>query len=47
VRGTETAIEYAADFSQFQPNVSLIVSGGHTILVLVERIEASRARLDD
>jgi len=36
VRGTETAIEYAADFSQFQPNVSLIVSGGHTILVLVE-----------
>ena len=26
----------AADFSQFQPNVSLIVSGGHTMLVLVE-----------
>ena len=26
----------AADFSKFQPNVSLIVSGGHTILVLVE-----------
>jgi N6-L-threonylcarbamoyladenine synthase len=25
-----------ADFSKFQPNVSLIVSGGHTILVLVE-----------
>jgi len=25
-----------ADFSQFQPNVSLIVSGGHTMLVLVE-----------
>ena len=25
-----------ADFSQFEPNVSLIVSGGHTILVLVE-----------
>jgi N6-L-threonylcarbamoyladenine synthase len=24
------------DFSDFQPNVSLIVSGGHTILVLVE-----------
>jgi N6-L-threonylcarbamoyladenine synthase len=24
------------DFSEFQPNVSLIVSGGHTILVLVE-----------
>ena len=27
----------AADFSQFQPNVSLIVSGGHTLLVLVEK----------
>ena len=26
----------AADFSNFQPNVSLIVSGGHTLLVLVE-----------
>ena len=26
----------AADFSQFVPNVSLIVSGGHTMLVLVE-----------
>jgi N6-L-threonylcarbamoyladenine synthase len=26
----------AADFSGFQPNVSLIVSGGHTLLVLVE-----------
>jgi len=25
-----------ADFSTFQPNVSLIVSGGHTLLVLVE-----------
>ena len=25
-----------ADFSQFEPNVSLIVSGGHTLLVLVE-----------
>jgi N6-L-threonylcarbamoyladenine synthase len=25
-----------ADFSKFQPNVSLIVSGGHTILVLVK-----------
>jgi N6-L-threonylcarbamoyladenine synthase len=25
-----------ADFSSFQPNVSLIVSGGHTLLVLVE-----------
>jgi N6-L-threonylcarbamoyladenine synthase len=26
----------AADFSVFQPNVSLIVSGGHTLLVLME-----------
>jgi len=26
----------ATDFSNFQPNVSLIVSGGHTLLVLVE-----------
>jgi N6-L-threonylcarbamoyladenine synthase len=26
----------AANFSDFQPNVSLIVSGGHTMLVLVE-----------
>ena len=26
----------AADFSKFQPNVSLVVSGGHTLLVLVE-----------
>ena len=25
-----------ADFASFQPNVSLIVSGGHTLLVLVE-----------
>ena len=25
-----------ADFAKFQPNVSLIVSGGHTLLVLVE-----------
>ena len=27
---------FAADFTAFQPNVSLIVSGGHTMLVLVE-----------
>ncbi len=27
---------FTADFSDFQPNVSLIVSGGHTLLVLVE-----------
>jgi N6-L-threonylcarbamoyladenine synthase len=26
----------AADFSKFQPNISLIASGGHTMLVLVE-----------
>ena len=26
----------AADFAAFQPNVSLVVSGGHTLLVLVE-----------
>jgi N6-L-threonylcarbamoyladenine synthase len=26
----------AADFSEFEPNVSLIVSGGHTMLVMVE-----------
>jgi N6-L-threonylcarbamoyladenine synthase len=25
-----------ADFSKFQPNISLVVSGGHTMLVLVE-----------
>jgi N6-L-threonylcarbamoyladenine synthase len=27
--------EFVADFSKFQPNISLIVSGGHTLLVLV------------
>jgi N6-L-threonylcarbamoyladenine synthase len=27
----------AADFESFTPNVSLIVSGGHTLLVHVER----------
>ena len=27
---------WVADFTAFQPNVSLIVSGGHTLLVLVE-----------
>ena len=32
--------DLAADFAAFQPNVSLIVSGGHTLLVLV------RAELD-
>jgi N6-L-threonylcarbamoyladenine synthase len=33
-RGTTN--QFVADFSNFQPNVSLIVSGGHTLLVLVE-----------
>jgi N6-L-threonylcarbamoyladenine synthase len=28
----------AADFSQFEPNVSLVVSGGHTMLVHVESL---------
>jgi len=32
-RATE---RFTADFSRLQPNVSLIVSGGHTLLVLVE-----------
>jgi N6-L-threonylcarbamoyladenine synthase len=36
VRGVETAKQYVADFTAFQPNISLIVSGGHTLLVLVE-----------
>jgi N6-L-threonylcarbamoyladenine synthase len=31
-----SGVQYAAGFSAFQPNVSLIVSGGHTLLVLVE-----------
>ncbi|HXR49229.1 MAG TPA: tRNA (adenosine(37)-N6)-threonylcarbamoyltransferase complex transferase subunit TsaD [Candidatus Limnocylindrales bacterium] len=35
-RGREKAKRFIADFSNFQPNVSLIVSGGHTMLVLVE-----------
>jgi N6-L-threonylcarbamoyladenine synthase len=35
-RGREIAKQYAADFATFQPNVSLIVSGGHTLLVRVE-----------
>jgi N6-L-threonylcarbamoyladenine synthase len=30
------AAAWIADFSAFEPNVSLIVSGGHTLLVLVE-----------
>ncbi len=32
----KTPNQFVADFSNFQPNVSLIVSGGHTLLVLVE-----------
>jgi len=36
----------AADFSAFEPNVSLIVSGGHTMLVHVRNeIETSPARV--
>jgi len=35
-RGRESAKQFVADFSEFQPNVSLIVSGGHTLLVLVK-----------
>jgi N6-L-threonylcarbamoyladenine synthase len=34
-RGREN-IKQFADFTSFQPNVSVIVSGGHTMLVLVE-----------
>jgi len=36
VRGIEPAKQFVTDFSAFQPNVSLIVSGGHTLLVLVK-----------
>jgi N6-L-threonylcarbamoyladenine synthase len=39
-----------ADFARFEPNVSLIVSGGHTMLVLVESEERFRvlgSTLDD
>jgi N6-L-threonylcarbamoyladenine synthase len=39
-----------ADFGQFEPSVSLIVSGGHTLLVLVEEIFRHRvlgSTLDD
>ncbi len=35
-RSRENPKRFTADFSGFQPNVSLIVSGGHTLLVLVE-----------
>ena len=35
-RGRENTKRFVADFSNFQPNVSLMVSGGHTLLVLVE-----------
>jgi N6-L-threonylcarbamoyladenine synthase len=34
--GAPAAKLLSADFAQFQPNVSLIVSGGHTMLVLME-----------
>lgn len=39
-----------ADFSRFQPNVALVVSGGHTMLVLVESVLEHRllgSTLDD
>jgi N6-L-threonylcarbamoyladenine synthase len=36
VRGQLVGSPLFADFSSFQPNISLIVSGGHTMLVLVE-----------
>ena len=36
VRGRNAGESLIVDFAAFQPNVSLIVSGGHTILVLVE-----------
>jgi N6-L-threonylcarbamoyladenine synthase len=36
VRGGDINGIFFADFGSFQPNVSLIVSGGHTMLVLVE-----------
>jgi N6-L-threonylcarbamoyladenine synthase len=39
-----------ADFARFEPNVSLIVSGGHTLLVLVESDQRHRvlgATIDD
>jgi N6-L-threonylcarbamoyladenine synthase len=39
-----------ADFAQFEPSVSLIVSGGHTLLVLVDEIFRHRvlgSTLDD
>lgn len=34
--GTQNPKRLRADFTRFQPNVSLIVSGGHTMLVFVE-----------
>jgi N6-L-threonylcarbamoyladenine synthase len=36
VRGLLVGNPLFADFTKFQPNISLIVSGGHTMLVLVE-----------
>ncbi|MGH7992194.1 MAG: tRNA (adenosine(37)-N6)-threonylcarbamoyltransferase complex transferase subunit TsaD, partial [Limisphaerales bacterium] len=36
VQSREIRNQFVADFCNFQPNVSLIVSGGHTLLVLVE-----------
>ncbi len=36
--GVRGSIHWQAQFSQFEPNVSLIVSGGHTMLVHVESL---------
>jgi N6-L-threonylcarbamoyladenine synthase len=36
VRGGNVGGFFVADFTAFQPNISLIASGGHTMLVLVE-----------
>ena len=47
-RGCENAKQFIADFSDFQPNISLIVSGGHTLLVLRGiGVETPGAGLDD
>jgi N6-L-threonylcarbamoyladenine synthase len=36
IREADASSELFADFANFQPNLSLIVSGGHTMIVLVE-----------
>jgi N6-L-threonylcarbamoyladenine synthase len=50
VSGGKTVKRYAADFTGFEPNVSLIVSGGHTMLVRVaaeQKHHLLGATLDD